>query len=136
MSINKQKTKLKSRARTKARQRKRMNATDARPRLNVYRSSKYTYAQLVSDESAKTLISASTRDKDVITAIEKISSEGVASSAKSAKSVIAAKALGSVIADRCKEKSIDSIIFDRNGYLYHGRIKAVADGARDGGLQF
>jgi len=136
MSINKLRTKIKSRLRTKARQRKRMNATDSRPRLSVFRSSKYTYAQLVSDESSKTIMSASTRDGDVMSAIAEIKAEGIASQAKSPKSVIAAKALGAVIAKRCKDKEINSIIFDRNGFLYHGRIKAVAEGAREGGLEF
>ncbi len=104
----------------KQRVRKQIRGTDATPRLCVYRSLKFTYAQLISDESGKVLLSASTRG----------------SSEKSAKSVSSATELGKTVAALAKEKQITSIVFDRNGYLFHGRVKAVADGAREAGLQF
>lgn len=136
MAIKPKKEKISARLRRKYRIRKRLSGTAERPRLSVYRSGKFTYAQVISDLTGETLASASTRDKDVLDAVGKIDKEGVHSEASSSKSVVAAKALGLVVAQKAKEKSIESIVFDRNGYLYHGRIKAVADGAREGGLQF
>jgi large subunit ribosomal protein L18 len=103
-----------------ARVRKKIRGADSHPRLCVYRSSKYTYAQLISDESGKVLVSASTKQ---------VCAEG-----KSRQSVESAKVLGQKIAELAKEKKIDCAVFDRNGYVYHGRVKAVADGAREAGL--
>ena len=91
--------------------------------LTVYRSAKHTYAQLVENESGKTLAAASTRDRA-------IAGDG------STGNVEAAKKVGEAIGRIAKEKSIDQVVFNRNGFLFHGRVKAVADGAREAGLQF
>lgn len=91
--------------------------------LTVFRSAKHTYAQLVENESGKTLAAASTRDQ----AIAGSGSTG---------NVEAAKRVGEAIGRIAKEKSINEVVFNRNGFLYHGRVKAVADGAREAGLQF
>jgi large subunit ribosomal protein L18 len=91
--------------------------------LTVFRSAKHTYAQLVENESGKTLAAASTRDGAI--------GEGSATG-----NVEAAKKVGEAIAKIAKEKSIDEVVFNRNGFLFHGRVKAVADGAREAGLQF
>jgi large subunit ribosomal protein L18 len=90
--------------------------------LTVYRSSKHTYAQLVEPSSGKTLATASTRD------------QGIGGGSMGA--VDAAKKVGEAIARMAKEKSIDAVVFNRNGFLFHGRVKAVAEGAREAGLQF
>ncbi|MCB0333178.1 MAG: 50S ribosomal protein L18 [Bdellovibrionales bacterium] len=136
MAIKPKKEKISARLRRKYRIRKRLSGTGERPRLSVYRSGKFTYAQMISDLTGETLASASTRDKEVLDAIGGLDKEGAHSEAASSKSVIAAKALGLVVAQKAKEKNIENVVFDRNGYLYHGRIQAVADGARQGGLQF
>jgi len=91
--------------------------------LTVYRSSKHTYAQLVENESGKTLAAASTRDRAVV-------ADG------STGNIDAAKKVGEAIAKIAKEKSINEVVFNRNGFLFHGRVKAVAEGAREAGLQF
>jgi large subunit ribosomal protein L18 len=91
--------------------------------LTVYRSAKHTYAQLVENESGKTLAAASTRDQ----AIAGVGSTG---------NVEAAKKVGEAIGRIAKEKSINEVVFNRNGFLFHGRVKAVAEGAREAGLQF
>ena len=100
-----------------------LGATD-RPRLSVFRSLKHTYAQLIDDTKGTTLVAASS--------IEKSLREG----AKTGANIAAAKAVGKLIAERAKEKGIKDVVFDRGGYLYHGRIKALADAAREGGLNF
>jgi large subunit ribosomal protein L18 len=92
-----------------------------RPRLSVFRSLNHVYAQVIDDLTGKTLASASTRDKG-------FKSDG----GKTAEAV----AVGKALATRAKEKGVSKVVFDRNGYLFHGRIKALADGAREGGLQF
>ena len=99
-------------------------AAGSRPRLSVFRSSKHIYAQVIDDDRAITVASASS--------IEKASREGL----KTGASVDAAKAVGKLIAERAKEKGIKDVVFDRGGYLYHGRVKALADAAREGGLSF
>jgi large subunit ribosomal protein L18 len=104
--------------------RRKVRGSEERPRLSIYRSLHHIYAQVISDESGRTLISASTVSPDL--------REGI----KSKRSVTAAKAVGKAIADRCREKGIGEVIFDRNGFLYHGRIKALADAAREAGLKF
>ena len=91
--------------------------------LTVFRSSKHTYAQLVENETGKTLASASTRDNAVV-------GGGVTGN------VEAAKKVGEAIAKIAKDKSINEVVFNRNGFLFHGRVKAVAEGAREAGLQF
>ena len=95
-----------------------------RPRLCVYRSLKYTYVQIVDDTQGKTLVAASTAEKDV------------RSTMKQTGNIAASKIVGKVIAERAKAKGIESVVFDRGGYLYHGRIKAVAEAARESGLKF
>jgi large subunit ribosomal protein L18 len=101
-----------------------VRGSDERPRLSVYRSLHHIYVQVISDESGKTLVAASTLGPDLRETI------------KSKRNVAAAKAVGKAVADRCREKGISQVIFDRNGFLYHGRVKALADGAREAGLKF
>ena len=108
----------------KKRVRKRLQGTDARPRLSVYRSSKHLYAQVISDESGKTLAAVSTLSDVLSETLQK----------KTA-TVKAAKEVGTLIAKKCQEKGIGQVVFDRNGFLYHGRIQAVAEAAREAGLQ-
>ncbi len=113
-----------SRHRRQGRVRKRVRGTDTKPRLCVFRSAKHIYAQVISDQGGKTLVSAST-----------LSTELRNGEAK-AKKVEAAKQVGELVAKRCLEQSISQVIFDRNGFLYHGRVKALADAAREAGLKF
>ncbi|MBR3899799.1 MAG: 50S ribosomal protein L18 [Elusimicrobiaceae bacterium] len=96
-----------------------------RPRLSVYRSLKYIYAQIIDDNTHSTLVSATTLSKELEGKFE-----------TSGKSVEAAKALGAVIAKKALEKGITEVMFDRGGRVYHGRIKALADAAREAGLKF
>ncbi len=109
-----------SRQKKKARIRKKVNGASARPRLCVFRSSKHIYAQLIDDVSGQTIVAASTLDVD-----------GAKNANKDS-----ATAIGKEIAKRAQSKNIKSVVFDRNGYLYHGRVKALAEGAREAGLQF
>jgi large subunit ribosomal protein L18 len=118
--IDKNKARLKRHLRV----RKKINGTAERPRLSVFRSSKHIYAQLIDDEKGITLASASTLDKELR---GKIANGG---------SVEAARQVGELIAKRAKEKGVAKVVFDRGGYLYHGRIQALADAAREGGLEF
>ena len=99
-------------------------AARGRTRLSVFRSSKHIHAQLIDDEKGVTLVAASS--------LEKSMREG----AKTGANIAAAKAVGKLIAERAKEKGIKEVVFDRGGYLYHGRVKALADAAREGGLTF
>jgi len=108
------------RQRVHVRIRRKMVGTAERPRLNVYRSLNHIYAQVVDDSKGVTVVSAST----------------VAAKAKTGGNVAAAKEIGRQIAERAKEKGITKVVFDRGGYLYHGRIKALADAAREAGLEF
>lgn len=136
MAIKKKKVKMTPRLRTKFRIRKRVSGDEESPRLTIFRSSKHTYGQLVSDKTGKTIVAASTLDKEVQDLIKTLPVEGEGSKTKSLKSVVSAKAVGIVLAKRSKDKSLSKAVFDRNGFRYTGRIKAVADGAREGGLQF
>jgi len=120
-AIRKIKTQAHRRARRHLRVRKRISGTAARPRLVVFRSSKHIYAQLVDDERGVTLLGAADTT-------EGIQAEGKGKTAKSF-------ALGRLIAARAKDKGIAKVVFDRGGYQYHGRVKAVAEGARKGGLE-
>jgi large subunit ribosomal protein L18 len=104
--------------------RAKVSGTSERPRLNVSRSLQHIYAQLIDDTTGHTLAHASTVDA------------ALRSSLKSGGNVAAAKAVGKLIAERCKEKGISAVVFDRGGYMYHGRVQALADGAREAGLQF
>ncbi len=121
------------RLRSKLRIKRRLQGTDERPRISVFKSAKFTYAQIISDTAQRTLVSAATNQEEVQKEIAKI---GADAKAKSPKSVIAAKALGLVLAQRAKAKNITQVLFDRNGFTFGGRIKAIADGAREGGLEF
>jgi large subunit ribosomal protein L18 len=112
------------RALRRERVRKRVRGTDAYPRLCVYRSGKHLYVQIVSDESGQTLAAASTLSTELRTALKKTAT------------MEAAKGVGALIAQKCQEKGISKVVFDRNGFLYHGRVRAVAEAAREAGLQF
>lgn len=138
MAIKSKKIKYTSRERTKARLRKKISGTDVKPRLSVYKSGQNTYAQLISDESGKTIVAASTLESAIVekaAALDK-KATGATNDSKSKKSVAAATAVGLAIAERAKAAGINQLVFDRNGFLYHGRIKAVAEGARQGGMEF
>ena len=117
-------TKEAIRTRIHRRIRKRMTGTAERPRLAIFRSQAHIYAQVINDETGTTLCTASSLD------------EVLKKDLKRGATVNAAKAVGKLIADRAKEKSVERVVFDRGGFLYHGRIKALADAAREGGLQF
>lgn len=136
MAIKAKKVKCDSRTRTKRRIRRKIVGKAERARLSVFKSSKHIYAQIISDLDSKTLVSASTLDKDVIDQIGQVNREGLHGEAKSSKSVAAAKAVGIVLAKRSLEKQIGKVVFDRNGFVYKGRVKALADGAREAGLDF
>lgn len=114
--------KNKVRKKRHARVRSKLSGTSTRPRLNVYRSNKNIYAQLIDDLNGVTLASASTLDKEL--------------NLESNSNIDAAQKVGELIAKRAVEKGIKAVVFDRGGYLYHGRIKALADAARENGLEF
>jgi large subunit ribosomal protein L18 len=116
-------TKLERRSRIKMRIRKKINGTAEAPRLAVYRSNKQIYVQVVNDLKGETILSASSKEKDIAaqTGIKKIEQ---------------AKLVGKLLAAKCKEKGIEKVVFDRSGYKYHGRVKSLADAAREGGLKF
>ena len=113
-----------TRQRIHKRIREKLRGTAERPRLNVYRSLNHIYAQLIDDFAGQTLVSANSRE----------GAKGGAS--KVGGNVAAAKAVGKTLAERARQKSITKVVFDRGGYLYHGRVKALADAAREAGLQF
>ncbi|MCB0744372.1 MAG: 50S ribosomal protein L18 [Ignavibacteriae bacterium] len=115
-------TKNERRLRIKSRIRKVVSGTESRPRLAVFRSNKEIYAQIVDDVTGKTISAASSRDKDI-------------SSAKGTKSEIATL-VGKAIAEKALKAGVETISFDRGGYQYHGRVKSLAEGAREGGLKF
>lgn len=108
--------------RRKERVRKKIKGTPERPRLNVYRSNKHIYAQIIDDSANKTLAAVSTKSKEF--------------SNSEAKKAEESKKVGELIAKEALKKGIDKVVFDRSGYIYHGRIKALADGAREAGLKF
>ncbi len=111
--------------RRKARVRRALRAAaNGRPRLSVFRSSKQIYVQVIDDAQGKTLAAASSLDKDLRTGL------------KTGADVSAAQAVGKLVAERAKAAGVTQVIFDRSGYLYHGRVKALADAAREGGLEF
>ena len=121
------KTKDDRRVRIQLRQRKRISGSTARPRLSVFRSVEHIYAQVIDDLSGKTLASASSVEPQVKGAFAKDVRGG---------NIKGAEAVGRVIAERSIEKGIKRVVFDRGGFLYHGRIRAVADAARKAGLEF
>jgi large subunit ribosomal protein L18 len=116
-------TKLQRRTRIRLRIRKKISGTTAVPRLAVYRSNKQIYVQAIDDLNGVTILSASSREKEIAgkTGIKKTEQ---------------AKLVGKLLASKCKEKGIESVVFDRSGYKYHGRVKSLADAAREGGLKF
>ncbi|WP_407403497.1 50S ribosomal protein L18 [Chryseobacterium sp.] len=114
-------SKLEKRIRIKRRVRGKISGSSELPRLSVYKSNKEIYAQLIDDKNGKTLVSASSREKGV--------------DANGTKSEVST-AVGKAIAAKAIAAGIEAIVFDRNGFVYHGRVKALADGAREGGLKF
>jgi large subunit ribosomal protein L18 len=112
--------KLLKRRKNKARIRKKVDGSSERPRLAVYKSARHIYAQLVDDSKGQTLLTVSTLTDEI----------------KGVKKTEAAKQIGQLIAKRALEKKIKTVVFDRSGFVFHGRIKAVADGAREAGLSF
>ena len=112
------------RERRKLRIRKKVNGTESRPRLSVFRSAKHIYAQVIDDATGATLAHASTLSKDLKGTLEEDNK------------VEAAKKVGALIAKICKSKEISQVVFDRNGYMYHGRVSALAQAAREAGLEF
>ena len=126
MNRNQQSIIQSRRTRRQLRVRKKLAGTDIRPRLAVFRSSKNIYVQIINDVVNRTLVSASTLDPEV-----KAHLAGASGGNKSA-----ASAVGKVVAERAKQAGIDKVCFDRRSYKYHGRIQALADAAREGGLQF
>ena len=116
-------TKLERRSRIRMRIRKKIRGTTEAPRLAVYRSNKQIYVQVVDDLNGVTLLSACSKEKDIA------GQAGV-------KKIEQAKLVGKLLAAKCKEKGIEKVVFDRSGYKYHGRVKSLADAAREGGLKF
>lgn len=120
--MNRNQAKRSRRLRRKVGIRKRVNGTAERPRLSVYRSLRHTYAQLVDDLEGRTIAAASTVDKGY--------------SGQSTGDTAAAAAVGKLLAERATSKGVKAVVFDRGGFRYHGRVKALADAARQGGLEF
>lgn len=114
--------KIERRLNIKRRVRKVVSGTAARPRMSVFRSNKSIYVQLIDDEAGRTLVAASSRENGI--EAEKITK------------VEQANKVGNLIAEKAKAAGIETVVFDRNGYLYHGRVKSLAEGARNGGLKF
>jgi len=116
-------TKLEKRSRIRMRIRKKISGTAEKPRVAVFRSNKQIYAQVVDDNKGVTILSVSSKEKEVAgqTGLKKTEQ---------------AKLVGKSLAEKCKEKGIENVVFDRSGYKYHGRVKSLADAAREGGLKF
>jgi large subunit ribosomal protein L18 len=112
-----------ARIKRQTRIRKKIKGTSEKPRLSVFRSAKHVYAQVIDDTAGATLVSASSVEKNFKDA------------AKPENKKAAAQLVGKMVAERALDKGIDKVVFDRNGFLYHGRIKAVSDGAREAGLK-
>jgi large subunit ribosomal protein L18 len=121
-------TKNEKRGHVHERIRKKMQGTAERPRLNVYRSLNHIYVQVIDDLHGKTLVSASTAEGK--------KAEGQKEVRRTGGNVASAKAVGKTIAERAKAKGVSQVVFDRGGYIYHGRVKALADAAREAGLKF
>lgn len=117
--MDRAKERIEKRGRIRERIRQKVNGTAERPRLAVKKSLKYIYVQLIDDASGKTLVSASSKEADA-----------------KGSNAAAAKAVGALIAKKAKDKGVKKVVFDRGGYLYHGNIKALADAARENGLEF
>jgi large subunit ribosomal protein L18 len=136
MAVESKKSKVTPREKRKLRLRKRLVGTDAKPRICIFKSDKHTYAQLISDESRKTFVSASTLEDELMAQVAALSAEQIKDRSRSSKGVVAARTVGLALGARAKEKGFVKVVFDRNGFMYHGRVKAVAEGARQAGLQF
>jgi large subunit ribosomal protein L18 len=119
--MDRAKQRVEARGRIRERIRRKVSGTSERPRLAIFKSLKHIYVQVIDDANGRTIASASSREKE--------------SAAKGA-NVAAAKAVGSLIAERLQGKGVKKVVFDRGGYLYHGRVKALADAAREKGLEF
>jgi large subunit ribosomal protein L18 len=115
---------LEGRERRKLRIRGKISGTSERPRLSVFRSAKHIYAQVIDDSDGRTIAAASTLSRDLKGTLESDNKSD------------AAKKVGALIAKICLEKQVEKVVFDRNGYLYHGRVRALAEAAREAGLQF
>lgn len=118
------KTKEDIRSRIQARIRKKISGTPDRPRLAVFRSQSHIYAQVIDDEAGRTICAASSLDEEL------------RAKTKRGSNVSAAKAVGQLVASRAREKGVSAVVFDRGGFQYHGRLKALADAAREAGLKF
>ncbi len=129
MSLNLSKNQ--KRIKRKRRIRKKINGSESRPRLNVFRSSRHIYAQIIDDSHGNTVVSASTVDKDFKSFVETMEPDET-----KGKKIYDAISVGRLIAKRALEKGIRKVVYDRNGFIYHGRIKALSDGAREAGLDF
>ena len=136
-------TKNEKRGHVHNRIRKKMQGTAERPRLNVYRSLNHIYVQVIDDLHGKTLVSASTAEGNKAEGkkaegkkADGPKSEGAKPTRRTGGNVASAKAIGKTIAERAKAKGVTKVVFDRGGYIYHGRVKAVADAAREAGLKF
>jgi large subunit ribosomal protein L18 len=116
-------TKQERRARIKKRIRKKITGTKEKPRLSVFRSNKHIYTQFINDNEGRTILSVSSLNKEI-------------ADKKNITKTEQAKLVGKLTAEKSKAAKISSVVFDRNGYLYHGRVKALADAAREGGLKF
>lgn len=116
---------LSQRKRRHVRVRAKVSGTPQRPRLNVFRSSAHIYAQVIDDLAGHTIVAASDLEKELL---EKLGED--------ATKTVRAKAVGELVAERAKAAGVTAVVFDRGGFLYHGRVRAVADGAREGGLEF
>lgn len=119
--MDKLKKKLQRRSRIKQGIRKKLRGSASQPRLSVYRSNREIYAQVIDDDSGHTLVAASSKDAEIQEFANRIEQ---------------AKKVGALVAQRAKDSKIEKVVFDRNGYLFHGRVKALADGAKEGGLNF
>ena len=116
---------MNKRLKNKIRIRKKISGTSERPRMAVYKSLKQIYTQLIDDSNGTTILSASSLSKDIVEDVNKAKGK-----------IDKSKIVGKHLAEKAKEKGIETVVFDRSGYRYHGRVQAVADGAREGGLKF
>ncbi len=124
MTLFKKVDKNRNRQKRHERVRRKVYGTADKPRLNVYRSLNHIYAQLIDDNNGNTLVAASSLDKEISEKVESTSNKETA------------KLVGELVGKRALEKGIEEVIFDRGGYIYHGRVKELADGAREAGLKF
>jgi large subunit ribosomal protein L18 len=123
--------KVEARLRRKKRVRKKIFGYPERPRVSVFRSNKHIYAQIINDVEGHTLVALSSLSPEVRAKVEELKSKGEIKG-----KVDVARLVGRMLAERAKEKGITKVVFDRNGYKYHGRVKALAEGLREGGLEF